>query len=958
MSQYKSSVRPQQDSSPSSKFREKAAQLQELFPSWTNDDLLSLLAELNGDVELAATRISEGHVEMWGEVSRKKDKKPPVTAHPSKPSAVRGDSRAARGGRGGRGGPAGRGGAAVSRGRGANGSAWGSTAAPSTASDANGHAPNAPPSSSAKQPIKTPATSKLSWAQIARPQEKPAPVAPAPPAPAPPTAATAPTPPTVPAPVPATEPEPVVQPNGWEEPTTVENPSWEEEPQPPKAPEAWPAATEPPSEPAPSEPAQSPVVEVKPEVVEEKAPPEPEPVPEVKSDLKAVSPLPATAQATAVLAEPAVAATPSPKLNRPAVGFNRSAVRHKIPDQPVTLPISFGSGIEKVGMQFGSLGLSDDAPTKEPEVPAASTAAPTEPPAPAAPQSKPQPEPTPAPLPPPPVTAPAASSSLTSMFGQQQQVAPQAAPPQPPVQTLPTQPPLSHLSTSVSQPNPTTQVAPTVAAASPLPQYPQQPSAIPQQAQPPSVTTSHPPHHQPPHQAQQQQQQQQHIQHLPQQLQQNHAAAAHHSYSQHGLPSHIDPAQPVQSAAQHQTLPSATHTSYFRQTDSTGPYFHTPTPPSAQAQDSQYGSFGQLGGQAQHQQSSHLGGFNASDYSYGDTPRGFYDTYSQQSAFASRNPLGHDDAKTLPGSQPPSAANIPSSSAQGVQPHSSQPSAQPQSAGGQAPPQNYAPPVPSLPNYYYNPHPYQNQYYNTPYQSAGYIPQPFVKYPAMFQPGPPGGPGSATNPTNKQPSANVGVQPQSNPYSQGLYQQGGYDDYSHTHHSQHQHSHSLGLGQGGVGVGGGEYGKQLYGGAGQGGMQGFMGLGGQAGAGGNGPSNNAGPRASNSPESAYKPYASKDVGVSSNRNAPPQNGPQGQPQGQGQGQGNHNHNQVPQGQGFYASNRFGGGIGGAGAGGVGNSVGGPQQNAHNGPQGHLAYPQGATEPGFYGYQPRQQAYWQ
>ena len=58
-----------------------------------------------------------GTVEQWGEVSHhKKDKKAPITAHPTKsPIPVRGDSRVGRGGRGGRGGP-GRGGA-VTRGR-------------------------------------------------------------------------------------------------------------------------------------------------------------------------------------------------------------------------------------------------------------------------------------------------------------------------------------------------------------------------------------------------------------------------------------------------------------------------------------------------------------------------------------------------------------------------------------------------------------------------------------------------------------------------------------------------------------------------------------------------------------------------------------------------------------------------------------------------------------------------
>ncbi|KAJ3522543.1 hypothetical protein NMY22_g11848 [Coprinellus aureogranulatus] len=136
----------------------------------------------------------------------------------------------------------------------------------------------------------------------------------------------------------------------------------------------------------------------------------------------------------------------------------------------------------------------------------------------------------------------------------------------------------------------------------------------------------------------------------------------------------------------------------------------------------------------------------------------------------------------------------------------------------------------------------------------------------------------------------------------------------------HQHSHSLGLGQGGVGVGSAaEYGKPLYGGsAGQVGMQGFMGLGSQS-SGVNPSSAAGGPRTASSPESAYKPYGSKDVGVTSGRggSVQQQSQVQGQPQSQSQGQSTPG---GPQGQGFYGSNRFGSGVAGVGAG-----VGGPSR---------------------------------
>ena len=154
MSQYKSAIRPQQspDTHDSSKYHSQSRQLQELFPHWSNDgqfflstfphsshhfsfliDLQSLLTEVGGDVQIAATRISDGTsaflstffyfqfntglAEQWGSVSRKKDKKPPSSALPAPkdPFSSRGDSRGARGGRGGRGG-LGRGGAVRGRG--------------------------------------------------------------------------------------------------------------------------------------------------------------------------------------------------------------------------------------------------------------------------------------------------------------------------------------------------------------------------------------------------------------------------------------------------------------------------------------------------------------------------------------------------------------------------------------------------------------------------------------------------------------------------------------------------------------------------------------------------------------------------------------------------------------------------------------------------------------------------
>jgi len=66
------------------------------------------------------------------------------------------------------------------------------------------------------------------------------------------------------------------------------------------------------------------------------------------------------AQTTPILPQ-AATATPSPKLTGRPVVSHRSGARHKTTDQPVVMPSSFGPGVEKVGMQFGSLGLGGES---------------------------------------------------------------------------------------------------------------------------------------------------------------------------------------------------------------------------------------------------------------------------------------------------------------------------------------------------------------------------------------------------------------------------------------------------------------------------------------------------------------------------------------------------------------------------------------------------------------------
>ncbi|KAI1840587.1 hypothetical protein JX266_013191 [Neoarthrinium moseri] len=106
-------------------YGDKVETLQSIFSDWSDADIVYALQETDGDVEVAATRISEGTISQWGEVSKpKKTTKP--KAKDSAPSTgltessgnsrtARGGREGARGGRGARGSDRARGG----RGRGA-----------------------------------------------------------------------------------------------------------------------------------------------------------------------------------------------------------------------------------------------------------------------------------------------------------------------------------------------------------------------------------------------------------------------------------------------------------------------------------------------------------------------------------------------------------------------------------------------------------------------------------------------------------------------------------------------------------------------------------------------------------------------------------------------------------------------------------------------------------------------
>lgn len=118
----------------------KTEVIREMFPDWSEVDVLFALQETNGDENEAVTRIAEGTVSQWGEVSKaKKPSKPKAKDTPA--STANNDSSAASGSRPSRGGRVaseggrGRGRATDRGGRGGRGRA--TTAAPSAARKEN-----------------------------------------------------------------------------------------------------------------------------------------------------------------------------------------------------------------------------------------------------------------------------------------------------------------------------------------------------------------------------------------------------------------------------------------------------------------------------------------------------------------------------------------------------------------------------------------------------------------------------------------------------------------------------------------------------------------------------------------------------------------------------------------------------------------------------------------------------
>ncbi|WFC94271.1 RNAPII degradation factor [Malassezia brasiliensis] len=228
-----------------SKYTHQLSVIQELFPDWSDEDLLFALQESNGDVELAVGRISEGHASQFSSVKTKKQtRKEAAAAHAAAPASAatsaapaasvsaastpaastdaagpRARTRnAERGAARGRGAPAqaaraGRGGF---RGVGARGGATGAVAVsaqadakPITTTQAAFRVSQQPAQPASERSTAASAAEKpktgMSWAQIARPAEKPAPAPAAPAQTAVPTATAAKAPTATPA-----APEPAI----------------------------------------------------------------------------------------------------------------------------------------------------------------------------------------------------------------------------------------------------------------------------------------------------------------------------------------------------------------------------------------------------------------------------------------------------------------------------------------------------------------------------------------------------------------------------------------------------------------------------------------------------------------------------------------------------------------------------------------------------------------------------
>ncbi|PTB76186.1 hypothetical protein M440DRAFT_1422307, partial [Trichoderma longibrachiatum ATCC 18648] len=77
-------------------YGDKTGVIREMFPDWSEADVLYALKETNGDATEAATRIADGTISQWGEVSKTKKTARTKAKDASSAPAVADSSAAAR----------------------------------------------------------------------------------------------------------------------------------------------------------------------------------------------------------------------------------------------------------------------------------------------------------------------------------------------------------------------------------------------------------------------------------------------------------------------------------------------------------------------------------------------------------------------------------------------------------------------------------------------------------------------------------------------------------------------------------------------------------------------------------------------------------------------------------------------------------------------------------------------
>ncbi|KAL3479280.1 hypothetical protein BJX99DRAFT_222821 [Aspergillus californicus] len=345
------------------KYSDTLPMLKELFPDWTDEDLVFALEDADGDLEQAIDRISEGNVSQWGEVKKKTTDRSRPKAKEVQSTPIEPAPTAVRGGRG-RGGFEGRGRARGDRGRGGRGGRAG-------AHTANGTRAEKPSAPAEITPLAEPvaATTVTPAVDAAAPETSTTTAAPdgtkkgwaslfAKPAVPPPQKK-----PVAPVPVPATVPVP-------EEPAVA--PELDEKP---LEPEAVPApAPIPIPVPIPAEKTPQPVIPqlAEPQVATPPSPPKDDLTKNNLAQIPDVSPPVPTATAASTIGstvDPSVTAISTPA--RPAPGaFPTSALKQsirtpgaqrRVMEQQEAVVMPGNHAVDRAAVQFGSMGLNGDA---------------------------------------------------------------------------------------------------------------------------------------------------------------------------------------------------------------------------------------------------------------------------------------------------------------------------------------------------------------------------------------------------------------------------------------------------------------------------------------------------------------------------------------------------------------------------------------------------------------------